>query len=57
MKYFLIEADRRINNAPQIVSWYKKMDVRDICLKKAHRIPARELLYLESNSDMYAAKD
>lgn len=51
MKYFLIEADRRINNAPQIVSWYKKMDVRDICLKKAHRIPARELLYLESNSD------
>lgn len=51
MKYFLIEADRRINNAPRIVSWYKKLDVRNICLKNAHKLPARELLFLESNSD------
>lgn len=51
MKYFLIEADQRINNAPKIMFWYKKLDVRNICLKKAHKLPARELLFLESNRD------
>lgn len=51
MKYFLIEANRRISNMPQIISWYKKVDVRDVCLKNAHKLPARQLLFLESNSD------
>ena len=51
MKYFLIEADRRISNIPKILSWYEKFDIRNICLKNAHKLPARELLFLESNKE------
>lgn len=51
MKYFLVETDSRIVCAPKIMSWYEKLDIRNICLKGAHKLPDRELLLLESSRD------
>lgn len=51
MKYFLLEEDARITHSPRILLWHKKIDIRDICMEKAYKLPARELLFIESSPD------
>lgn len=51
MKYFLMEEDRRIACLPRILHWSQKIDIRDICLQNAYKLPARELLFIQGNEN------
>lgn len=46
-----MEEDDRITNSPRILFWHNKIDVRDICMERAHKLPARELLFIEGMQD------
>lgn len=49
MKYFLMEGDKRIVYSPKIRGWHEKLDIRDISLEGAYKIPKRELMFIEDN--------
>lgn len=49
MKYFLIETDDKITPTPKLIRWFDKLDVRDIHIKSAYKLPDRELIFIESN--------
>ncbi len=51
MKYFLIEEDVRMTGYPRIVHWNEKIDIRDISPKNAHKLPVRELLFVQGNEN------
>ena len=51
MKYFLIEEDKKLLERPYIVDWHDKLDVRDLHLERAYKIPERELLIIRSNQE------
>ena len=51
MRYFLLKTDPKYNTSPVIENWYPTIDVRLICKEKGHKLPKRELLFIQSNPD------
>lgn len=51
MRYFLIKEDPKIAHRPYIINWHDKLDVRDIHLESAYKLPKRELLLIRSNQE------
>lgn len=49
MKYFLMSEDRTIVQRPVMLSWHEKIDVRNIHIKDAFKLPQRELVYIRGN--------
>lgn len=52
MKYFLIEENSRITQAPKIINWHEKIDVRNIHRENAFKLPMRELVFVKSNPEL-----
>lgn len=51
MRYFLLKTDPKYNTSPVIENWYPKIDVRLIRKETGHKLPKRELLFIQSNPD------
>lgn len=51
MKYFLIEENSKYTQRPHIVNGYTKIDVRNICPENAYKLPKRELVFIEENTE------
>ena len=51
MRYFLLKNDPKYNTSPVIENWYPKIDVRLIRKETGHKLPKRELLFIQSNPD------
>ena len=49
MKYFLIEMDKAIAYAPNIINWYKNIDINSINKGEFYKVPYRTLLEIENN--------
>lgn len=49
MDYFLLKQDERYTNTPRIVDLFKKIDVRNLNLLKAHKI--EEIIVYKVNTD------
>ena len=49
MKYFLIEMDRSITNAPSIINWYKKINANSLKKGEYYKISYRTILNIDSN--------
>lgn len=49
MRYFLLKTDPKYNTSPVIENWYPKIDVRLIRKETGHKLPKRELLFIQSN--------
>lgn len=39
MKYFLVKTETKNNPVPEIVNWFKQIDMRDLCPERAGNIP------------------
>lgn len=50
MKYFLIKKDVTFDTAPIIKNWYGVFDKRNIYRDKSHKLPKREVLFIEENA-------
>jgi hypothetical protein len=44
VRFFLLAQDERYTNAPHLINWFWRLDVRDIHRKRYRRIPARTVL-------------
>lgn len=51
MNYYIMCLEERFSYAPDIINWYHKFDVRNICKKKAHLLPERELLEIRPSRE------
>lgn len=51
MKYFLLHTDTVYTTSPEIINWYRRIDVRNIHYEKAHLLPKRELLFMRGYAD------
>ncbi len=49
MKYFLISEDQTMVQRPFILNWHEKIDVRNIHLTEALKLPPRELVIIRGN--------
>ncbi len=49
MKYFILKQHKQYTDAPVILNWYNKIDVRDIDKAKAQKLPHRTLLNIQNN--------
>jgi hypothetical protein len=52
MKYFLIEMDKSITNAPNIINWYKKININSLRKGEYYKMPYRTLLDVENNPNI-----
>lgn len=51
MRYFFIEAEKQIVNAPMIINWTNKVDARNLKWGSYHKIEPRTLLEIKSNRE------
>lgn len=49
MRYFLLEMDSAYQHTPQVIGWYKKMDVRKISRGNEKSFSDIELLFIEES--------
>jgi len=52
MKYFQLTLNPRYNPAPYIRGWSQKYDTRFISAKSSHKLPSRDLLFVEPDENL-----
>jgi len=52
MKYFLIKTDPQFDTSPDIKDWYHQFDKRNIQRGRSHKIPSRQLMFIQPNANV-----
>lgn len=52
MRYFVVRTDMDYTDAPEVINWYKDIDVRDIEAGRSHKIQQRSIFSINSNKDV-----
>lgn len=52
MDYFIITQDKRYTDAPNIINWFDKIDVKNICPARSYYLPKRLLLEIRNNPEV-----
>lgn len=53
MRYYMIRHDKRINNGPDLLDWYKKVNVVDLHWGSFHKVPEINIMYIKENAEVY----
>lgn len=53
MKYFLLQADTRLNTLPEIFEWFQRVDRRNIRMGKSYKIEDRQLFFIKSSPNTF----
>lgn len=51
MKYFEVQDTPELKNAPRLMNWYGRFDVRNICPEGYPKLPERELFFIEPSEN------
>lgn len=51
MNYYIMKLEAHLNYAPDVINWYNRFDVRNICREKAHLLPKRTLVDIRPSSE------
>lgn len=51
MEYFMLKQEKHYMYKPQIINWFGKIDVRDLCPERMRNIPEHPIFEIVSNKD------
>lgn len=51
MEYFMLKQEKHYMYKPQIINWFGKIDVRDLCPERMKNIPEHPIFEIVSNKD------
>lgn len=53
MKYFILQTDPQMNEAPNIINWFGAIDKRNICRSQSYKLSMRQILYIAPQKSLF----